>query len=212
MRVGAVPGPLLRASLCVGALVVALAASSASRAAAPSIYFHYAPDCSFRIVDDGGAAVTTVPPGSYQVVVDTPYAFAAETAACSFVQFNLSGPGVSHATTLGTGDSEIELFSVTLQPSSTYVAQDDGAPARTRRTFTTAASGSPASVAAAGGGSTASSGSKTGSSKGSTSAIGTAIPTEQGTLVGTVGANGKLTLTRKGKAVQILPAGRYDFS
>src|SRR5581483_2700106 len=103
----------------------------------------------------------------------------------------------------------------TPRPSSTYVAQDEGAGSRTRRTFTTAATGSPAQVAAAGGGgstSSSSTGKKGTSQGGATSPIGTPIATLRGTLVGTVGPTGALTLTRNGKPVQILPAGRYDFS
>ena len=198
---------------------LALLGSTSSYAATPSLYFHYAPNCTFSIVDDSGNPVTTLAPGTYQVVVDSPFAFSSETGGCSYVQFQLTGPGgVSVTTTLGTGDSEIELFTVTLLPSSTYVALDNNNPGATRRTFTTAAGGTPTQVAAGGSGSSSSSSS--GSSKGtasggqSGSAIGTSLPsaTPRGALVATVKPNGAITLTRNGKPVESLTAGRYSFT
>src|SRR5262249_1085985 len=105
---------------------LALLGSASAYAATPSLYFHYAANCTFSIVDDSGSPVTTIAPGTYQVVVDSPFAFSSETGGCSYVLFQLTGPGgVSVTTTLGTGDSEIELFTVTLLPSSTYVAIDN---------------------------------------------------------------------------------------
>jgi len=211
-----VTGRVRRAACLLAVAVLALLAASASQAAAPSLYFHYAADCTFSIVDDNHNPVATVAPGTYQVVVDSPFAFSSEQGGCSFVQFSLTGPNVSVATTLGTGDSEIELFTVTLQPGSTYVAVDNNSPARTRRTFTTAASGSPTQVASGGSGATSSSsgGSKGTATGGNTSPIGTALPagTGRGTLVATVRSNGTVTLTKNGKPVQSLAAGRYDFS
>jgi hypothetical protein len=198
---------------------VALFFAASSHAAAPSLYFHYAPNCSFSIVDDNGSPVSTIPPGTYQVVVDSPFAFSSEGGACSYVQFQLTGPGgVSVTTTLGTGDSEIELFTVTFLPSSTYTAVDNNSPGSTRRTFTTAAGGTPTQVAAggSGSGSSSSSGGSKGTSAGgkSSSPIGTALPGAalKGTLIATVKPNGTITLTKNGKPVQSLPAGRYSFS
>ncbi len=152
------------------------------------------------------------------MVVDSPFAFSDETGGCSFVQFQLTGPGgVNISTTLGTGDSEIELFTATLLPSSTYVAQDNNNPGSTRRTFTTAASGSPTQVAAGGSGSSSS---PTGGTKGTASGgksgspIGTTLPGAalRGTLVATVKPNGTTTLTKNGKPVQSLTSGRYSFT
>jgi hypothetical protein len=153
------------------------------------------------------------------VVVDSPFAFSSESGGCSYVQFQLTGPGgVSVTTTLGTGDSEIELFTVTLLPSSTYVAVDNNNPGSTRRTFSTAATGTPSQVPAGGGGSSSSSSS--GGSKGtasggqSGSAIGTALPgaTLRGTLLAMVKPNGAITLTKNGMPVESLTAGRYAFA
>jgi len=198
---------------------LALLGSASSHAATPSLYFHYAANCTFSIVDDSGSPVTTIAPGTYQVVVDSPFTFSSETGGCSYVQFQLTGPGsVSVTTTLGTGDSEIELFTVTLLPSSTYVAVDNNNPGSTRRTFTTAAGGTPTQVAAGGSGSSSSSSSSgtkgTASGGQSGSPIGTSLPGEtlRGTLVATVKPNGTITLTKNGKPVQSLTAGRSSFT
>ncbi len=85
--------------------------------------------------------------------------------------------------------------------------------ARGRR-FAISTSGSAGSVSgpsspSAGGSSTPVAGSKS-----STSAIGTTIGKSalRGTIVGAIAANGKVTLTIKGKPVQDLTAGRYNFS
>jgi hypothetical protein len=206
--------------LCAGLVAgLALLGAASSQAATPSLYFHYAANCTFSIVDDSGNPVSTIAPGAYQVVVDSPFAFSSEGGACSYAQFQLTGPGgVSVTTTLGTGDSEIELFTVTLLPSSTYTAMDNNNPGATRRTFTTAAGGTPTQVAAGGSGSSSSSSSS--SSKGtasggkSSSPIGTALPgaTLRGTLVATVKPNGTVTLTKNGKPVQSLSSGRYTFT
>jgi hypothetical protein len=206
--------------LCAAVVAgLALLASAPSYAATPSLYFHYAANCTFSIVDDSGNPVTAVAPGTYQVVVDSPFAFSSETGGCSYVQFQLTGPGgVGVTTTLGTGDSEIELFTITLLPSSTYVAVDNNNPGSTRRTFTTAAGGAPAQVAA--GGSGPSSSPSSGSSKGTASGgqagspIGTSLPgaTLRGRLVATVKPNGAITLTTNGKPVRSLSAGRYSFT
>src|SRR5689334_22225523 len=70
-----VGGMTSRMAAVVAAAVLALLAASSSRAATPSLYFHYAADCTFSIVDDNHNTITTLPPGTYQVVVDSPFAF-----------------------------------------------------------------------------------------------------------------------------------------
>jgi hypothetical protein len=203
-----VPRTPLLISLAAG---LALVSTTSSRAALPSLYFHYAADCTFQLVDDGGNQITTIPPGAYQVVIDTPFSFATNPASCPFVKFDLAGPGVSVQTTLGDGGSEIEQYPVTLRPSSTYVAQDDGSPARTRKTFSTAASGSPAPVTTTTGGPTTTT--PPGSPKTPTPVPAkTGNVVQRGALVGTVAANGTLSLTRDGKPVKILLTGRYTLT
>ena len=113
------------------------------------------------------------------------------TACKGFVQFRLTGPGVSVYTTLDYGDSTSELYPATFQPGATYTIQDDNNIAGTRRSITVATSGSAALVP--------STSSKAGSNL-------------RGTLAGTLSATGKLSLALDGKPVSRLKAGRYKIT
>ena len=88
----------------------------------------------------------------------------------------------------------------------------DGRPAQTRRTFTTAASG----TASSGGSTSTSSGgsSSTGKAKGTPSVdiAGSAVVPFRGALDAIVYKSGRLSLARNGKAVRFLKTGRYTFS
>jgi hypothetical protein len=200
-----------RLALIAVAVALPLALASGASAAQPSIYATYTAGCTFTWTGDNGAAVTSVPPGTYDIVISTPFAFGNGLASCLYVQFDLSGPGVDLTTDLGQGDAEIEQYTVTLQPSSTYTVQDDGRTAQTRRTFTTAASG----TAFSGGSTSAGSGSSsTGKVTGTPSVdlAGSAVLPFRGALDGIVYKTGKLSLTRNGNAVKSLKTGRWTFS
>jgi len=196
---------------CTAALVAALALAlgQSARAAFPSLYANYATNCTFAFVGDGGTAVSTVAPGTYQVVVSTPFAFGNGLAQCEFVQFHLTGPGVNLDTDLGGGDMEVEQHAVTLQPGATYTVQDDGRPAQTRRTFTVNSSGSatgPSTSTSTSSPSTSTSNTKGGAT--SSDLVGSAI-VFRGTLAAVVSKVGKLTLTKSGKGISTLKSGRY---
>jgi hypothetical protein len=186
----------------------ALSLGQASRAADPTLYASYAPNCTFTLSNDAGASVASPAPGTYQLLVTTPFAFSNGLASCEFVQFHLTGPGVNLDTDLGSGDSESELHTVTLQAGATYTVQDDGSPAQTRRTFTVATSGSASSPASAPTPTSPSSSSSP--AKGGTPSkdvVGSAV----GTLDALVSANGKLTLRKAKQSVSIIKSGRYTF-
>jgi len=183
----------------------------------PTLYVSYTTNCTFSISDDSGRPVSQIAPGSYQVDITTPVVFAGidlsgvfdMTACKGFVQFQLTGPGVSISTTLQDGDEDKDLERATFQPSSTYTAQDLNQPGVTRTTFTTASSGS---AAAPSGSSTSS---VSGSSKGDTqqSLVGSAAAANfRGSLDAIVYASGKLSLTRNGKKVTSLKDGSWTFS
>ena len=183
------------------AIAATLAAAPGAQAAFPSLYVDYkTEDCTIRFTNDAGANVTTVAPGTYQIVITTsdPFGVFGQTEglrACKgFVQFRLTGPGVSVYTTLDYGDAASEMYPATFQPGATYTLQDDNNIAGTRRSITVATSGS-ASLAPS-------------SSKG-TPAAGSSVRV---TLHGIVAHNGKLSLRRNGKAVTSLKSGRYTFS
>jgi hypothetical protein len=204
-----VPIKRLRTTLVLGlAVAIGLVIGSAARAATPSLYANYSSNCTFAWVTDGGGAVGSVPPGTYDIVIFTPFAFGNGFATCDFVQFHLTGPGVDLYTDLGGGDLELEQHTVTLQAGGTYTVQDDGRPALTRRTFTISTSGSAQSS-----GSTTSSSSSSSSSgaKGTVSKdiVGSAIAPFRGTLNAAVSASGNVALARAGKGVSSIKAGRY---
>jgi hypothetical protein len=98
---------------------------------------------------------------------------------------------------------------VTLKPSTTYTYEDTRNPQLGQVVFTTSAAGS-SSVTAGATAPTGSNGKSAGTSS-NTSVLATALPF-RGSLVGTVGATGALTLSRNGKSVSSLPAGRYSIS
>jgi hypothetical protein len=192
----------------VGAATAALALTlgQTARAATPSLYANYSPSCTFAFVNDNGSTVTSVAPGTYQIVVATPFAFSNGNASCEQIAFDLTGPGVNLTTDLGSGDAEYEQHTVTLQPGATYTVQDDARPAQTRRTFAVATSGSAAAVGT-------STGSSSSSSSSSSTKDGTASKDVVGSAVGkldaVVSASGKVTLRKANKGVSFLKSGRY---
>jgi hypothetical protein len=190
----------------------------------PTLYVNYAMNCTFTILDDNHNPVTQIAPGKYQVQITTPVVFAdvdlsgnlanpTDMTACrSFVQFSLTGPGVSISTSLQEGDEDYGIYSdVGFQPGSTYTAVDNNQPSVARAVFTTTTSGTATNPTgptnSAGNGKTSTStdvvGSKTGTQSSSTP------DPLRGTLAGAVSAAGKVTLALKGKAVSTLKAGRY---
>jgi hypothetical protein len=207
--------------LRLASLIVALTAaavltpSGGARPGAvqPTLYVDYTMNCTFSISDDNGRHVSSIPPGTYQVLVQTPVVFADVdlsgvfdmTACKSFVQFQLSGPGVSLSTTLQDGDEDKEMLRATFQPGATYTAQDLNQAGVTRTTFSTQATGS--AVAPTGPTSNV-------SGKGSSqeSLVGSAANPFRGALDAIVYRSGKLSLSRNGKTVSSLKTGRYTFS
>ena len=160
------------------------ASGPTSSARIPTLYVMYAMNCTFSFVNDSGQAVTSIPPGSYEVDVRTPLAFGTVpltgvtdlTACHGQPQFQLSGPGVSLFTTMNAGCSVDLLFPETFQPNATYVGQDNNQPSATRATLTVQGSGAPATLAAS------------------------------------IGGNGSSVLTLNGKPVTTLRSGRYTFA
>jgi hypothetical protein len=210
--------PLLAAAAAAAALTPA---AGSRPAALPTLYVDYTMSCTFAITDDGGKKVSSIPPGTYQVQIQTPVPFGGVdltgvhdmTACQSYVQFQLTGPGVSLTSTLNDGDSSFWLYTETFQPSATYTAQDLNQASVTRTTFATAATGS-AAVQTGGGTSTASTGTSSSKAKGtaSTDIVGSEANPFRGSLDAIVFKSGKLSLTRNGKVVRSLKEGRWTFS
>ena len=64
--------------MLAAAAALAGAGSAGSRAALlPTLYVNYTIGCTFTITNDAGAAVSSIAPGNYQVLVITPGPFGA---------------------------------------------------------------------------------------------------------------------------------------
>jgi hypothetical protein len=199
----------------MGALAIGV--PGATRAATlPTIYVNYTMNCTFSLSLDSGAPVNSIPPGNYQVLVTTPIAFRLAnivnpapndfTACKGWAQFQLTGPGVDDFTTLDVGCNPTALLPESyFAPNSTYTAVDNNQPGATRTTFTTLGSGTPAQPAGLGPNSTSA------SSQGDI--VGSALQGTglKGLVLGTLAANGKLTLTIHGRPVSTLGQGNYKF-
>ena len=218
-----------RARRSLPALVVASAVLLAAQAARadtglPTLYVNYTMSCTFVLTDESGTTLTSVAPGSYQILVTSPVPFAAVdlggvndmTACKGSARFALTGPGVSVTTTLDNGDSDHALLDVTLAPSSTYTAVDNTQPALAHVSFTTTASGTASPVSGATvATTTATQTEATAGSSASTASKPPAPPSalpDRGTLAATVTASGAVALTYRGRAVTALRAGRYTIT
>lgn len=223
-----------RARISVAALVVALlllpvrpgrADSSPPASSLPALYVNYTMSCTFTMTDDAGKTLTSVAPGSYQILVTSPVPFAAVdltgindmTACKGFAQFALSGPGVSVTTTMDNGDSDNAVLYATFAPSSTYTAVDDIQPAVAHFSFTTTAAETPAPPSVATTAATTTTATKAPTVAGGSTASSSPPPAaasspDRGTLAATVSGTGAVTLTDKGRAVTMLRAGRYTIA
>jgi len=211
---------ILAAVLSAAAVLVPAVAARPVDAELPTLYVSYTMNCTFTITGDSGQTVTSIAPGEYEIDVTTPVVFAdvdlsgdlanpADMTACrSFAQFQLTGPGVSVATTLQDGDEDYELLSGTFQPSSTYTAVDLNQPSVARVVFSTTATGTPITAPNP-------EGAGLGASKGTASQdiVGSAVGSKLlGSLDAIVYKDGKLSLTHNGNKVGSLKSGQWTFS
>jgi hypothetical protein len=187
--------------LLVGWLVCLVFAGNSNAAVSQTIYAWFDVDgnLNVRYVDNSNVG-STIPPGTYQIVLNNN---TADDYAVDH-KFHLFGPGINYSTPAGDVQT---TFSVTFQAGGTYTVQDDLDPADHHLTIvaTTAPSPAPSS----GGGTTTT---PSGSTKPTSSDIvGSESVPFRGALDGIVFGNGALTLSRLGKKVSSLKAGRYTF-
>ena len=206
--------PVLLGMVVLAATVaLKLGVGSSHAAVSPTMHAFVHEDNSIGITFDDGTGVgsqartpPTIPPGTYTIrVVDD----------ATEHNFHLSGPGVDMAT--ATGATSSPTWTVTLQPGSTYRFQCDTHFDFMYGVFQTSGTSSSSGGSSSGGSSTGSS--SGGSSSGGSSSSGGKSTTStadraafRGTLAGTVGSAGKLTLALQGKAVSKLKAGRYKIT
>ena len=120
--------------------------------------------------------------------------------------FSLTGPGVSWSSNLNQARIYSDQTTVTLLPSSTYVAIDANHPGPAQRVFSTTATGSSSSLLVPG--QSTSAGPSTAETQ--DSLIGSAVVPFRGDLQASVTVSGKAALLSGGKAVSTLKAGRYE--
>ena len=195
-----------RAAVAVAAAVSLAASAGAAVPGVAAIYVNYNADCTFSMSVDGGitaAPNATVPPGVYQLLVWLPNPNQGYT--CGTPTFTFTGPGVSSTTVFRGQELHDEHVIPALQAGATYVASDASAPDSTRHVLTVATSGSSSALIGSGATTTT-------TSKGSSQCdlIGCDIAPYRGSLLATVSADGRATLTSGGKPVASLKAGRYD--
>jgi hypothetical protein len=199
--------PSILAALAIFALAVTSGGARAVVPGIPSIYVTYAPDCTFTMSADPASSITssaTLLPGKWQLVIFMPNP-SSGYQACPRPNFTFTGPGVGISSVFPGAELNDDDVA-TLQPSSTYVAQDENAPGSSRRVITTAASGSSVSLVSPSPGT--SKGPSTGSPQ--PDIVGSGLLPYRGRLTAVVPAAGKPTLGLGGKAVTSLKAGKYD--
>jgi hypothetical protein len=196
-------------------------AQAAAPPALPTLYVNYTMNCTFTIVDDNHQPVTSIAPGTYQVMVTTPIMFKLVdsegnapndwTGCKGWAQFQLTGPGVNMFTSLDTGCDAFYLIpAAQFKPSSTYTAVDLNQPSVTKFSLTTTATGTPTQPKTTPYDVTSGKGDTQQSLLNSQQQSKTP---PRGTLAGMLSANGQLiSLKLKGKNVSTLKAGRYRFT
>jgi hypothetical protein len=191
------------------AAVAGLLVAGASAAVLPSLYVTYVgTNCTFTLVGDSGSSVTTIAPGTYQLVLA-----ADDFVSCpnALPNFQLAGPGVLVQTPIDNGTGAAANFTVTFQPGATYVAQDLNQPL-SKVSFTTSTSGAPPTVTIPATIPTSTTSSSTPDVVGSQARPTSSGIAFRGTLEGTVSTAGALTLSFDGKHVTEIDAGRYTVS
>jgi hypothetical protein len=198
------------------AALIAVAGATGKAGNAPVLTLAYSATNTLELTPPGGSPVGAgaptplVPPGAYQVVIIDSAADGTDPVH----MFQLSGPGVNLLTDLQGGDDKSEIYAETLASNSTYTFQDDDEPSLAAIVFQTSSTPAPAAASqtTTSGGSTTAKTTANGSQSSNSSIVGSKAVTEtfRGNLAAGVSANGKLSLTREGKRVTTLKAGRYD--
>ena len=193
-------GPMSRV-LLVGWLASLVLVGGSNAAVSQTIYAWFDVDgnLNVRYVDNSNVG-STIPPGTYQIILNNN---TADDYAVDH-KFHLFGPGINYTPPAGAVQT---TFSVTFQAGGTYTVQDDLDPADHHLTIV--ATNAPPATST---GSTSTTTTPSGSTKPTSSDIvGSEAVPFRGSLDGIVFGNGALTLSRLGKKVSSLRAGRYTF-
>jgi hypothetical protein len=202
----------MRSATILPAAVFALALGAGRSAAddAPGLYIVFHPGHTITVSLANGSPVgttsgapTVIAPGLYNLFMD-------DSAAVEGPIFDLKGPGVSFVEDMFYGENPSETFTTTFLPGSTYTWRNDEQP-NVVFTFVTSGGGASTSTGGAGSASPGST-SSSGGGQASQDIVGSDVVPFRGALDAIVYASGKLSLSRNGKKVTSLKAGRYTFS
>ncbi len=150
-------------------------------------------------------APTVIPYGTYNLYLD-------DSAGVSDVTFDLQGPGVSLVSNMSFGEEVSENWAETFQANSTYTYFDNMRPGTTWTFQTSGTAAAPTTGASTAPPTQPLQSSNSGSATSTTPIASQAPAALKGTLKGTVGATGVVTLAFKGKAVTKLAKGRYKLA
>ncbi len=206
------PGPGGAGFSGLACALVLLGGATGHAAVSSTLYAGFDADGNIRLTFADGTMIgtpsppgTVVPAGTYTIQVNNN---GLDDAGGEHF-FHLLGPGVNLS--VGNNLYATLTWTATFQPSSTYVYQDDQNPTTIREVFGTPGSGagtvSPAAPQPVPGASSRAPARAARRPRTTSSAL-PSLPF-RGTLAGTVGPTGKLTLTVKGKPVTSLKSGRY---
>jgi hypothetical protein len=190
--------------LLVGWLATFAFVAGSQAAVSQTVYAWFDVDGNLQVrYIDNSAVGSTIPPGTYQFILNNN---TADDYAVDH-KFHIFGPGVNYTPPSGAVQT---TFSVTFQAGSSYTIQDDLDPITHRMTVvaTTAAGAGGGTTGGGGGTSTTPSGSTKPTSN---DIVGSLVVPFRGALDGIVFGSGNLSLSRNGKAVKTLKAGRYTF-
>jgi hypothetical protein len=196
-------GHVVLATVAVGCFCLSPAAVAGSAADGLTINVTYTASSIQAQVSNGTTLTsgTVVPPGPYSVVV--------YDSTDANPMFTMTGPGAAISSDLDPDGLEIQVPMTfgpfVLDPSASYTISDANLGGGAMIAFTTSATGS--SISASTTASSPSSSGSAGSSGSKTATSGSAKTL--GTLVMSVGANGKPLLTLGAKPVKTLKSGRY---
>jgi hypothetical protein len=192
--------------LLVGWLsVLVVCAGGAHAAVSQTIYAWFDVDgnLNFRYVDNSNVG-STIPPGTYQIILNNN---TADDYAVDH-RFHIFGPGVDYSPPAGAVET---TFSVTLQNGGTYTVQDDLDPADHHQTMVASNAAPAVSSTATTPAPSPQPGGKTPAPR-SSDIVGSQVLPFRGDLDAIVYSGGKVSLSRFGKSVSSLKAGRYTFS
>ena len=196
---------MIASSAVLAALLLVPAVALGRTSASLSLNVTFAANGSISVALPNGTPVgttsgspTVIPAGFYTVLLTGP------GGCTSMPHFDLRGPGETIHDNLNEGESDNVTYNAYFMPNSTYTWTSDAAPTVVHTFVTTSDIEGTAPPRSANGLS-----SSNHTTVSSSNLIGSLVLPARGTLIGTVTAAGKLTISYNGKSISTLKAGSY---